>query len=160
MINSAQLATFERLLDVGNLLAKRADRDMRQQCGLRNVQYEILIRLRNKGGALRMSELASALTHTPSGLTYLVGQLEDRGYVKRIPARDDERGILAHITPSGRELVRAQHDSRELFLQREVVDPISGDELAALHTVLGKMQVHLRGEMTGGIMPEEIDLVS
>lgn len=156
-ITSVELAAFERLTDVGSLLIRRGDAQMRASSGATGIQYEILIRLRNAGGELRMNELAHALTQTPSGLTYQVRQLETRGYVQRARASYDERGVLARITDKGREFLVDQRDNRAEFIQKYVVDPLTDDDIEALHAILGKLQVALRGEMTGGILPEDVE---
>jgi len=155
-LDSVQLALFERLIDVGKLLERRADRATRDHTGIKYSQYEVLIRLRNAGGELRMTELANKLVSTPSGLTYQVGQLEKAGLAERVLARDDERGVLARITDAGRALLVEVSQTQNDMIVDAVIEPLDPDDVEALHRVLGQLQLHLRGEVTGGLLPDQV----
>lgn len=70
---------------------------------------------------MRMTELSRAVDYTPSGLTRLVGRLEDAGLVERYPCPDDGRGSIAWLTSEGRRVfvhARRTHVAavEELFL--------------------------------------------
>ena len=72
---------------------------------------------------MRMSELADSVLLSRSGLTRLVDRLERSGLVERRECEEDARGLLAVITPSGRELcdtARKPHLAgvRRLYLGR------------------------------------------
>lgn len=155
-VDSVELALFERLLDVGKLIERRADRSTKERTGISYAQYEVLIRLRNAEGELRMAELANKLVSSPSRLTYQVSQLEKAGLVERAIAPDDDRGVLACITDRGRELLlevsRAQND----MIVDAAIAPLSRDDVEAAHRILGALQLHLRGEQTGGLLPEHL----
>ncbi|MFG6402452.1 MULTISPECIES: MarR family winged helix-turn-helix transcriptional regulator [unclassified Microbacterium] len=153
MLTSPELALFERLIDVGKLLEKRADRATRQGVGLKYSQYEVLIRLRNAGGELRMAELANKLVSYPSGLTYHLDQLEKAGLATRATAPDDERGVLAQITDRGRQFLLDAFDSQTEMIEDAVVRPLDSATIEAVSSALGVLQVHLRGEATGGMLP-------
>jgi DNA-binding MarR family transcriptional regulator len=142
------------------MLYRKGDAQMRADSDSTGLQYEILIRLRNAGGELRMNELANQLTRTPSGLTYQVRQLEQRGYARRIRAVHDERGVLARITEAGRQFIRDQHDGRAGYIRSQVVEPLTPEELNTLHALLGKLQIRLRGEAVGGMTPELAEQVA
>lgn len=154
MLTSSELALFERLIDVGKLLEKRADRATRREVGLKYSQYEVLIRLRNAGGELRMNELANKLVSYPSGLTYHLAQLEEAGLAERVSVPDDERGVLARITDKGRAFILDAHDAQTRMIEDAVVKPLDNDTIEALTSALGTLQVHLRGEATGGLLPD------
>lgn len=153
MLTSAQLALFERLIDVGKLLEKRADRATKREVGLKYSQYEVLIRLRNAGGELRMAELSDRLVTSPSGLTYHLSQLEKSGLAERFTAADDERGVVARITPRGRELLLEAFAAQSDMIADAVVAPLDAEAVDRLTRELGRLQVHLRGEATGGELP-------
>lgn len=154
MLTSTELALFERLIDVGKLLEKRADRATRRTIGLKYSQYEVLIRLRNAGGELRMSELSSRLVSSPSGLSYHLAQLEKAGFAERSSAADDERGVVARLTPRGREFILEAHEAQTGMITDAVVSPLDDATIANMAQALGVLQVHLRGEVTGGLLPE------
>lgn len=154
MLTSIELALFERLIDVGKLLEKRADRATRRTIGLKYSQYEVLIRLRNAGGELRMSDLSSRLVSSPSGLSYHLAQLEKAGFAERFTAADDERGVIARLTPRGREFIVEAHEAQTEMISDAVVTPLDNATIDSVTRALGALQVHLRGEATGGKLPD------
>ena len=105
-------------------LTKELDAELRAGHGLPLSSYEVLLFLATApDGAMRMSELASGVLLSRSGLTRLVDRLERAGLVERRECEDDARGLLAAITREGRELFaqgRGTHLAgvRRLFLDR------------------------------------------
>ena len=74
-------------------------------------------------GAMRMAELADGVLLSRSGLTRLVDRLERAGLVERRECEEDARGLLAAVTPAGRELFQQARKThlagvRRLFLDR------------------------------------------
>ncbi|WP_170285589.1 MarR family winged helix-turn-helix transcriptional regulator [Microbacterium rhizomatis] len=55
-------------------------------------------------GAMRPSELASALGTGRANLTKITHRLHDAGLVVRVAAPGDDRGVLVALTPTGREI--------------------------------------------------------
>lgn len=155
-LDSIELAVFERLIDVGKLLERRADRATRANTGLKYAQYEVLIRLRNAGGELRMTELANKLVSTPSGQTYQLAQLEKAGLAERVMAPGDERGVLARITDKGRALLRDVSQRQNDMIVEAAIAPLTREQAEAAHRILGALQLHLRGEETGGLIPADL----
>lgn len=153
-LDSIELALFERLIDVGKLLERRADRATRERTGIKYSQYEVLIRLRNAGGEIRMSELANKLVSTPSALTYQVSQLEKAGLVTRAAAPGDERGVLARITDEGRRMLHDVSQTQNDMIVEAAIRPLTRSQVEAAHRALGALQLHLRGEETGGMTPD------
>ncbi|GGI35317.1 MarR family transcriptional regulator [Cnuibacter physcomitrellae] len=153
-LSPTELALFERLIDVGKLLERRADRATREHTGIKYSQYEVLIRLRNAGGEIRMTELANKLVSTPSALTYQVSQLEKAGLVTRVVAPDDERGVLARITDEGRQMLRDVSQTQNDMIVEATIAPLSRAQVEATYRALGALQIHLRGEETGGMTPD------
>lgn len=101
-----------RALVMGHtLLIDRLDGDLRELHGISLVEYEILVRLSERDGRLRMAALADALAHSRSRVTHTVDRMEKAGLVARSRLDDDKRGIVAELTPRGRALLeRAAHD--------------------------------------------------
>jgi DNA-binding MarR family transcriptional regulator len=68
-------------------------------------EYDVLFTLsRCPSGWLRLNELNDHVLLSQSSLSRLVERLEKRGYVERMPAPDDGRGVLVRLTEDGREL--------------------------------------------------------
>ncbi|MGH3376902.1 MAG: MarR family transcriptional regulator [Actinoallomurus sp.] len=76
------------------------------------ARYEALVLLTFSGsGALPLSKIGERLMVHPTSVTNTIARLEGQGYVSRRPNPRDGRGVLAEITPSGRDVCeRATHD--------------------------------------------------
>jgi DNA-binding MarR family transcriptional regulator len=70
------------------------------------ARYEALVLLTFSGsGALPLSKIGERLMVHPTSVTNTIDRLERQGYVRRRPNPRDGRGVLAEITPSGRDTV-------------------------------------------------------
>jgi DNA-binding MarR family transcriptional regulator len=70
-------------------------------------RYQVLGLLANaEGGKMSLSDLSRAVLIHPATTTYTVDTLEKRGLIKRQSDPKDRRGVLAQVTPAGRELVK------------------------------------------------------
>jgi DNA-binding MarR family transcriptional regulator len=155
-LRSQELAVFERLIDIGKLLERRANENLRAHAKVKFIGYEVLVRLRNAGGKLRMQDLADQLVSTPSGLTYQMALLEKRGLAIRTDAPDDDRGVVARITLAGRALLRKMYSAQSNMIFGAVVAPLSEEQIDQLHEALGILQASLRGVAMGGILPSDL----
>ncbi len=76
--------------------------------GLSLGQFNVLICLWGSPGLARpMSEVRRAVISSPAHATKLVGQLEALGLARREADPADGRGVLARLTPAGKERVEA-----------------------------------------------------
>lgn len=72
-------------------------------CGVPLSQAMVLQTLYSSGGARRMSEVAEALGVAQSTATRLVEPLVREDQVRREPAPDDGRVVMARLTPRGQQ---------------------------------------------------------
>ncbi len=113
------------------------DRELVAALGLSLTQFEVLNRVRRAGShGLRMSELASRLVLSPSGVTRAVDQLERRGLVERSVFGGDRRGSLATLTKEGRALLRRATTVHVQGLREHFLTHMSRTELEHLVTAL------------------------
>lgn len=113
------------------------DRELTDALGLSLTQFEVLNRLRRAGtSGLRMSDLASRLVLSPSGVTRAVDQLERRGLVERSVFEGDRRGSLATLTKEGRALLRRATTVHVQGLREHFLHHMSRTELERLVTAL------------------------
>ena len=122
-ISREEFRAYAALIASSTLLQRAVERNLREQADLTQVQFEILMNLANAGDSgIRMAQLADALIVSRSGLSYQVAQLESRGWITRERSADDERGVVAHITPEGERhaaaRVRRPHRHRAQRLPR------------------------------------------
>jgi DNA-binding MarR family transcriptional regulator len=105
--------------------------------GLSLNQFEVLAWLARAGRrGLRMSDLASRVVLSPSGVTRAVDQLERKGFVERYVFEGDKRGYLATLTAEGRAVLRKATNVHVVGLREHFLDHVSRTELENLTTAL------------------------
>ena len=99
-LTDTEQQVWRRLLSVECRVKERLDRELRDGAGLTLGEYEVLVHLSEAPGtALRMSELASRLLLSRSGLTRRVDGLVQAALVARQPCDDDGRGAHGRADP-------------------------------------------------------------
>ena len=77
-LDAAQQRTWRGLIIAMTLLTERLDDDLRRTFDLSLSEYEILVRLSEGDGTMRMAKLASALGHSRSRVTRSVSLIESK----------------------------------------------------------------------------------
>ncbi len=127
------------------LLFDQLDDDLREHHGISLVEYEILVRLSEADGQLRMAQLADALAHSRSRVTHTVKRMEAAGIVSRCDSPDDGRGVIAQLTDQGMDLLRAAAPTHVEGVRAYLVDLADDDDFAALGRVLNAVSDRLIG---------------
>lgn len=95
---------FEAHAGLSVVLERRLD----AECGLTISSFEVLLRLaRSDQTRLRMSDLASQVTLSASGLTRAVDRLVEHRLVRRESCPTDGRVWYATLTPKGQKRIEA-----------------------------------------------------
>lgn len=140
-----QLGAYFALMEVSTLLQHAVDEHLRADGDLSYVQFQILARLTDAPeGRLRMTDLADGVVYSRSGLTYQAGLLEKRALITRMPAPDDERGVVVTLTDAGRGLVAQVLPGHIDVVRRLLFDSLRERDLATLGSVLGRVREHMR----------------
>jgi DNA-binding MarR family transcriptional regulator len=101
-LNDRELAAWRGFLQLHATLVRELDRELEEAHGLPLTHYEVLIRLYlAPDNRMRMSDLASSVLLSQSGVTRLVDRLEQAGHVVRRQCEDDRRVLYAHLTERG-----------------------------------------------------------
>lgn len=113
------------------------DRELTGALGLSLNQFEVMAWLARAGRrGLRMSDLASRLVLSPSGVTRAVDQLERKGLVERCVFEGDKRGYLATLTAEGRAVLRKATNVHVLGLREHFLRHLNRAELEQLASAL------------------------
>jgi DNA-binding MarR family transcriptional regulator len=143
-LDELQFRAWRSFLYAYSLVVPTLDRELVMAQGLSFNQFEVLVWLRLAGEqGVRMSDLASRVVLSPSGVTRAVDQLERKGLVERRVFEGDKRGQLATITAEGRALLRKATESHLQGLREHFLDHLSRTDLEHLATA---MEAVLTGE--------------
>ncbi len=113
-------------------LNEKLDADLRQ-FGLDLGEYEILVTLsESPERRVRMSELADAVHHSRSRLTHTISRMEKDLLVERESCPTDRRGVWAHLTAHGLDLLRTAAPSHVEAVRRNLVEAITPEDYEAL----------------------------
>jgi DNA-binding MarR family transcriptional regulator len=144
-ISREEFRAYAALLASSTLLQRAVERNLREQANLSHVQFEILMNLSLAGeSGIRMAQLADALIVSRSGLSYQVAQLESRQWISRERSTDDERGVLARITPAGERMRQRVFAGHVDIVRRAFLDVVEPEELTTLTAVLERVADRLR----------------
>lgn len=84
-------------------VTRRLEDDLERQHGLSLMWFDVLNRLDQAGGRLRLHELEERSVFTRSGMTRLCDRMEAAGLVVRERSTTDRRGVDIAITAQGRD---------------------------------------------------------
>jgi len=113
--------------------------------GLSNQSFDVLVRLaRTPGFRLRMSDLASQTTLTPSGLTRSVDRLEEAGMVSREACPEDRRGAFAVLTTKGQAVMEEATPLHVSHIDELLGGVLTREEEETLSSLLRKVRDHIR----------------
>ena len=125
-MEDGQQRAWRALVMGTTLLFDRLDDDLRRAHDISLVEYEILVRLSERDGQMRMAALADALAHSRSRVTHTVTRMEKVGLVQRSSSPEDGRGILATLTDKGHDLLVRAAPTHVAGVRAYLVD-LAGD---------------------------------
>jgi DNA-binding MarR family transcriptional regulator len=144
-ISADEMRAWAALFETSNIVQYAADRNLRDTVGLTLAQFEILLRIGEAGiDGRRMTDIADSLTVSRSGLTYQVGQLERKGLVLRRPAPDDDRSVIAQVTPAGVDVLRAGIPGYVALVREMLFDRLSHTDLMTVTEILDDVRRQLK----------------
>ncbi len=123
---------------------EQVEADMRREHGLTIARYDVLAQLKLAGGRLGLSDLASAIALSPSGLSKLLDRMERSGLIRRHPDPRDARATFAIITPRGRALVERARETHHEFLRCTFGAALSDRDLADLTRIMKRLNASIR----------------
>lgn len=104
------------------------------------MEYQVLLLLRNAPDhRLRMGELAQRLVFSPSRLSYQIGVLERRGWVRRRPCPEDGRGLEAELTDEGLRAFRSLRPAHARDVEELFLNALEGDDAERLRTIMERL---------------------
>jgi len=130
---TTELAAWRGLLRAHGALVHDLDAELRAAHDLSLHEYEVLLVLGEAPGQrMRMSDLATAVLLSQSGLTRLVDRLVEAGSVERTRCEDDRRGLNAELTPAGRARLEQARPTHLAGVRSRFLDRFDEAELGVL----------------------------
>jgi len=132
-LDDRQLRAWRGMLRVHATLTKALDSELEAAHGLPLSSYEVLMHLADaEGERMRMSDLATMVILSRSGLTRLVDRLEREGLIARESCPSDARGSFATLTAAGRRRLDAARTTHLAGVRSMFLDHFSAEELELL----------------------------
>ena len=116
------------------------DRQLQREAGMPHAYYQVLAMLSEAPDrTLRMSELATLTTSSPSRLSHAVARLEERGWVRRDPHPTDRRGALAVLTQAGWQALVAAAPGHVAAVRDVMFDRLAPDQVPQLRAICERL---------------------
>lgn len=139
-----RVTAYFALMEAGELLKHHVEQQLRRDGDLSYVQFRILAQLADRGGTLRMTDLADGVVYSRAGITYQAGVLEKAGLLTRRPSPSDERSVEATITEQGRQLLAQVVPGHVELVLHELYGELTDDDVTAMADILGRVRGRLR----------------
>jgi DNA-binding MarR family transcriptional regulator len=141
---------WRALISVTTGVLGALDGELQAEHGLSLGEYEVLVHLSEEPEhSLRMTDLASRLHLSPSGITRRIDGLEREGLVERRQCPSDRRGSNAVLTKEGMRRLAAAAPTHVRGVRAHFIDQLSDQEIAQLASALASVQVD-RDAAAGG----------
>ena len=115
--------------------------------------YDVLVQLEEAPEGAPMSEVATRILASKSGLTRVIDNMVKAGLVRRERPEDDRRLVLVFITPDGLGTLEAARRVHRDGIRRHFTEHLSEAELTRLARTLDKVREQVRplrpGRVTG-----------
>jgi DNA-binding MarR family transcriptional regulator len=139
-----QLVAWRVFLECAFALIDILDAELQAERDMTLRWYDVLVKLEEAEGGLRMNELASRILASKSGLTSVVDRMEKAGLVRRERPADDRRVVEVFTTPAGTKALHAARVVHHRGIQEHFVQHLDQRDLAALAHTFEKVQDHVR----------------
>jgi DNA-binding MarR family transcriptional regulator len=141
-LTDSEMTAWRALISSTTGVLATLDNELQAAHGLSLGEYEVLVRLSEAPGhSLRMTDLASGLHLSPSGITRRIDALVKTGMVERRQCPTDRRGSNAVLTAEGMKRLRAAAPTHVDGVRRHFVDRLSERQLANLATALANVAI-------------------
>jgi DNA-binding MarR family transcriptional regulator len=106
--------------------------------------YDVLVNIEEAEEGTPMSEVASRILASKSGLTRVIDKMEEAGLVRRERPKENRRVVLVFITPEGLATLQAARRHHRDGIRRHFTEHLSEAEIAKLSRMLEKVRGHVR----------------
>lgn len=134
-----RIRALQNLFQTHRCLADKIENRIEAISGLSLAENEVLVRLHQHGPKLQMTELATLLLNSKSGITRIVDRLVQAGFVTREESRADRRVTYATLTDAGRKILERSMPTFALTVGEIWGQHLSDHDVSALRRILRKV---------------------
>jgi len=139
--------TWRALIRLLVQLPRTIDEDLVRRNNLSLTQYLVLMSLSEAPKrSLRMSQLATAASMSPSRMTRVVQAMEHDGLVGRSSAPGDGRGSIATLTDAGLRRLKEAWPEHLASVRALILDHIAPNDLDGFYRVIHGLLKSVEGE--------------
>ncbi len=132
-LDEREARAWRGLISMQTQLLRRLARQMQQDDGLSEADFEVLVRLSEApDGRQRVFELGQATQWEKSRLSHHLSRMVQRGLVVRETCPTDSRGAFVRLTEAGRGAIEDAAPRHVAHVRRWFVDALSPEQLDAL----------------------------
>jgi len=147
LLTPSRLNAWGAFLTAHKALETILTRELESACGLPLTWFDVLAQLRSAPAQrLTMTQLASAILFSKSGLTRLIDRMEAAGLVQRLARPGDRRSLHIALTDAGEEKYRQALPIHLDHVQRHFAAYIEDGEAAAVESALERVAAAVRPE--------------
>src|SRR3989440_4366097 len=147
LLTPSRLNAWGAFLTAHKALETILTRELESACGLPLTWFDVLAQLRGAPAQrLTMTQLASAILFSKSGLTRLIDRMEEAGLVQRLARPGDRRRLHLALTDAGAEKYRQAVPIHLDHVKRYFAAYIQDSEAAAVESVLERIATAARAE--------------
>jgi DNA-binding MarR family transcriptional regulator len=137
--HATRMAAWEQFLRAHAAITERLNQELVGERELPLTWYDVLIQLQERGGRMRMHELARSILFSKSGLTRLVDRMAQAGVVRREACSEDGRGAYAAITAAGLRVLAKARPAHHRGIEQHFGGMLTDAEAAAIESGLRKV---------------------
>ncbi|MGH2740550.1 MAG: MarR family winged helix-turn-helix transcriptional regulator [Actinomycetota bacterium] len=130
---------LQNLFQTHRCLADEIEDRIEAISGLSLAENEVLVRLHQHGPKLQMTELATLLLNSKSGITRIVDRLVEQGFVTREVSRTDRRVTYAILTDAGTRILRRSMPTFALAVEEIWGRHLTDHDVGNLRRILRKV---------------------
>ncbi|HEY1419869.1 MAG TPA: MarR family transcriptional regulator [Candidatus Dormibacteraeota bacterium] len=135
--SSERVATWMNLQQANRVVESALEQRIRSVSDLSLAEFEVLFRLKIVSNRpLQMSEIASQLINSPSGMTRIADRLERDGLIERETPPENRRVVLVRLTAKGTRVLAETNRAFQEALNQSFGAHLSERDVAELRRLM------------------------